>query len=139
MGLLKEAVVTEEDRSRLGEMIRSLRTIGDPFRYHLRELEDRLRHATAVRQAALDPGVVSMNSTVRVVDLDTGRADTLTLVYHGQAGVFDNRLSVLTPLGLKLVGSHVGDEIEWQVPAGVRRLKVERILYQPEAAGHFNL
>jgi hypothetical protein len=32
-----------------------------------------------------------------------------------------------------------GDEIEWDVPAGRRRFKVEAGLYPPEAAGDTNL
>jgi regulator of nucleoside diphosphate kinase len=33
----------------------------------------------------------------------------------------------------------VGDIIEWQVPAGKRMLKIEDVLYQPEAAGDYHL
>src|SRR5215211_7702557 len=51
------ATVTEQDRLRLEEMARSLHTVGDPFRCHLRELEDRLRDAAIVPPARLDPGV----------------------------------------------------------------------------------
>jgi regulator of nucleoside diphosphate kinase len=60
-------------------------------------------------------------------------------VYHGEAGMFGSRLSVLTPLGVRLLGARVGDVIEWPVPSGVRRLRVQRILFQPRAAGDFNL
>ena len=52
--------------------------------------------------------------------------------------MFGSRLSVLTPLGVRLLGFRVGDVIEWPVPCGVRRLRVERILFQPEAAGKSN-
>jgi regulator of nucleoside diphosphate kinase len=133
------ATVTEQDRLRLEEMARSLHTVGDPFRCHLRELEDRLRDAAIVPPARLDPGVISMNSDVRLEDLDSGRRQTLTLAYHGTSEVFDSRLSVLTPLGVKLLGARVGDVIGWPVPCNVRRVKVKEILYQPEAAGDFNL
>jgi regulator of nucleoside diphosphate kinase len=53
--------------------------------------------------------------------------------------MFDGRLSVLSGLGIKLVGQRVGDIVEWEVPAGVRRLRIDKILFQPEAAGHFHL
>jgi hypothetical protein len=33
----------------------------------------------------------------------------------------------------------VGQTVEVRVPAGIRRLKVERILYQPESAGDLHL
>ena len=139
MQLREAAIVTEQDRLRLEEMIRSLRTVGDPLRCHLGELEDRLQRATVVPAVALDGDVASMNSVLALVDLDSGRGQTLTLAYHGTSGVFDSRLSVLTPLGVRLLGSRVGDVIEWPVPDDVRRLRVKGILYQPEAAGDFNL
>jgi regulator of nucleoside diphosphate kinase len=44
-----------------------------------------------------------------------------------------NRLSVLAPLGTALLGYREGDELDWRMPGGMRRLRVERILDQPEA------
>jgi regulator of nucleoside diphosphate kinase len=38
-----------------------------------------------------------------------------------------------------MLGYEVGDVFEWEVPAGKRRLRVEKILYQPEASGDFDL
>jgi regulator of nucleoside diphosphate kinase len=46
-----------------------------------------------------------------------------------------NRISVLAPIGTAILGYRLGDVIEWQVPAGLRRLRVEEVLYQPERAG----
>jgi regulator of nucleoside diphosphate kinase len=37
------------------------------------------------------------------------------------------------------LGYRVGDVFTWQVPDGVRRLKVKQILYQPEASGDYHL
>ena len=49
------------------------------------------------------------------------------------------RLSVLTPLGAALLGASVGDIVECNTPGGIRRLRIEKLLYQPEAAGDFHL
>jgi regulator of nucleoside diphosphate kinase len=38
-----------------------------------------------------------------------------------------------------MLGYRRGDVIEWEVPSGMRRLKVEEVLYQPESKGDFNL
>jgi regulator of nucleoside diphosphate kinase len=37
-----------------------------------------------------------------------------------------------------MLGYRVDDEFEWNVPAGVRRMRVTRVEYQPEAAGDFD-
>ena len=51
----------------------------------------------------------------------------------------EERVSILAPIGTAIIGYRVGDAVEWEVPAGIRRLKVEKILYQPEAAGDYDL
>jgi hypothetical protein len=48
-------------------------------------------------------------------------------------------VSVLTSLGAALLGARVGDVVEWQTRRGLRRLRIKRILFQPESAGAFDL
>ena len=79
-----------------------------------------------------------MNSSVRLKDLDTKKELTYTLVFPSDADAGQNRISVLAPIGTALIGYRVGDIITWEVPAGRRRLKVEKIIYQPEAAGDYD-
>ena len=80
-----------------------------------------------------------MNSKVRVRDLATDKVETYTLVYPDDADINAKRLSIFAPLGAALLGSRTGEVVSFEVPAGTRRLRIERILYQPEAAGHFHL
>ena len=61
-----------------------------------------------------------------------------TLVFPEEANIDQNRISVLAPLGTALLGYKVGDTLEWEVPAGLRRLKVIEILYQPEPAEDYH-
>jgi regulator of nucleoside diphosphate kinase len=135
----KTVVVTDADLTRLEVMLRSLHGVGDPYGAHVRELREHVRQATLVPAREVEPDVVTMNSRVRTRDLESGRIATFTLVYHGDAGTFDERLSVLSPLGIRALGSRVGDVLEWQVPRGVRRLMIEQILYQPETEKAFEL
>ena len=131
--------VTDADLTRLESMIRSLRTVGEPFRGQVNELREHVRRARLVRAKEVEPDVVTMNSRVRVRDVESGRVETFTLAYHGEAGMFGDRLTVLSPLGIRVLGARVGDILEWDVPHGVRRLVVERILYQPETENEFEL
>jgi regulator of nucleoside diphosphate kinase len=76
-----------------------------------------------------------MNSAVIVKDLDSGKEFTYTLVYPEFANSSENKISILAPIGTALLGYKVGDIIEWEVPAGKRKLKVKKILSQPKLAG----
>jgi regulator of nucleoside diphosphate kinase len=74
-----------------------------------------------------------MNSRVCFIDLDTGEEMICSLVFPGEADIEQHKLSVLAPIGIALLGYRAGDTLEWKVPAGLRRLKVKEVLYQPEA------
>jgi regulator of nucleoside diphosphate kinase len=80
-----------------------------------------------------------MNSRVRLRDLDSGEQMEVSLVYPAAADVKSNKVSVLAPIGTAILGYRTGDTIDWEVPAGLRRLKVEDVLYQPEASGDYSL
>ncbi len=58
-----------------------------------------------------------------------------TLVFPNEADIEQNRISILAPVGMALLGYKVDDTVEWHVPDGLSRLKVKEILYQPEASG----
>ena len=139
----EQVVVTAADRERLRRMIESLRdsfpTAGDPLESFLRSLEDHLRNASVVPENTVEDDVVTMNSRVGVRQPDTGAAQVFTLVYDGDADPFGDKLSVVTPLGTAVLGSRVGDVIEWQARRGSRGYRIEEILFQPEAAGDYGL
>jgi hypothetical protein len=59
----------------------------------------------------------------------------VTLVYPGERHLFDDGLSVVTPVGAALIGLAEGQSLSYPMPDGAARtITVEKILYQPEAA-----
>jgi regulator of nucleoside diphosphate kinase len=68
---------------------------------------------------------VCMGSAVEFRDDTTGKAQTVTLVYPGEADISQGKISVLTPIGTALIGVRAGDSITWRTRAGeLRRLTV---------------
>jgi len=57
----------------------------------------------------------------------------LTLVFPPDRGKDAGAVSVLAPIGTAMIGYRVGDEFERDTPDGETRLRVEKILCQPEA------
>lgn len=105
----------------------------------LASLKEELDRGRVVEPRKVPKGVVTMHSRVRVRDLDDGEMETYCLVYPEEADITEGKLSVLAPLGTALIGTRVGEVVEFDAPAGTRRLKVDKILYQPEAAGDYHL
>jgi regulator of nucleoside diphosphate kinase len=49
------------------------------------------------------------------------------LIAEPEADLNAGRISVLAPLGTALLGYREGDEVEWQMPGGLRQLRIERV------------
>ncbi len=104
-----------------------------------RALAEELDRAALVSPKDMPADVVTMNSQVRFRDLSDDSVHVRTLVYPQRADSAADTLSVLAPLGAALLGLSVGQEINWRLPGGGNtNLRVEEILYQPEAAGEFH-
>ncbi|MEX2121486.1 MAG: nucleoside diphosphate kinase regulator [Pirellulales bacterium] len=131
----RNILITDADRRRLGTLIERATNIGLVDRRYIDDLSHELERATAVDPDDVPNDVITMNSTVRVRDLDTGEVETYTLVYPAEADIEEKRISVLAPVGTAIIGYRVGDVIKWPVPSGFVRLRVEAIIYQPEHAG----
>lgn len=134
----KSAVISETDFDRLSHLMESPR-YRTTHATLMRELKQELANGKVVAPERLPKGVVTMNSKVRIRDMGSDELETYTLVYPDDANIDENKLSVLAPLGAALLGARTSQVIRIEVPAGRRRLRVERILYQPEAAGDFHL
>jgi regulator of nucleoside diphosphate kinase len=80
-----------------------------------------------------------MNSIVRISFLNANKTIEFQIVYPNQANVKNNKISIFSPIATALIGYKIGDEIDWIVPAGVTKIRIESIVYQPEAAGHYNV
>lgn len=132
--------VTEADLNRLQALIAGMRNHGShKVRAHLDRLENELDQAEIVAPQSIPKDVITMRSRVRLQDIDSGQEMVYSLVFPNEANLGQGKISVLAPIGTAMIGYQVGDTIEWEVPAGLKRLRVEEILYQPEGAGDYHL
>ncbi|MDY0041140.1 MAG: nucleoside diphosphate kinase regulator [Desulforhabdus sp.] len=132
--------VTEFDFKRLDKLIEMLEDKpGGLDDKYLQVLDEELRRAKVVAPTSIPADIITMNSRVRLTDLESGKDVVYQLVFPGDADAGQNKISILAPIGTALIGFRVGDTVEWEAPAGVKRMKIEEILYQPEAAGDFHL
>jgi regulator of nucleoside diphosphate kinase len=135
----KSIQITEFDFQRLNRLLRQAQHSDYCGSEYLAELQVELDHAQIVPSQAISQEIVTMNSIVVLLDLVTRKEETYTLVFPEDADIGQGKISILAPIGTAMLGYGIGDTFEWQVPAGKRRLKVKRIIYQPEAAGDYHL
>jgi regulator of nucleoside diphosphate kinase len=135
----RHIVITEDDMARLRGLVRHGRMASRKDQAHLAELDTELDSAEVIPARDVMPDVVTMGSTVRVRDVDSGTRRTYRLVFPVEADIERSRISVLAPIGTALLGLRAGDEFESAAPGGTKRFQVEHVLFQPEAAGHAGL
>ena len=131
--------ITELDYNRLSGLIDRTRERNSTDREYLNKLEAELDRAEIVEPKDIPADVITMRSKVRLKDLVSGESNTYSLVFPTEADFAAGKISVLAPIGTAILGYKQGDTIEWPVPSGLRKLKVEEIVYQPEAAGDSEL
>lgn len=123
-----QLIITDRDLDRLRRVIDLHDTPAGE------QLESELQRATVVEWRAVPPTVVTMCSEVAYEDCATGERRTVRVVFPNEADPSRGKISVMAPIGSALIGLSVGQEIEWRVPGGRKRLRVVEIPYQPEAA-----
>ena len=133
-----DLLISSYDKKRIMDLLRN-RDASSEVREELDDLTWEIQRGAEVRPQEVPPDVVTMNSSVRVSDLGTSKSEVITIVFPSDANYEEGKVSILTPLGTALLGYRVGDVVYWHVPRGIRQLRIDEILYQPEAAGHYHL
>lgn len=98
-----------------------------------------LENAKIIEPEKIPSNVVTMNSIVKLTFLNNNKQVQFQLVYPNEANLKENKISIFSPVATALIGYSVGDIIEWIVPAGLTKIKIDEIVYQPEASGDYNL
>jgi regulator of nucleoside diphosphate kinase len=127
----RHIVITESDASRLrGLLATRMGAVRDHG--HLEELAAELERALIAGSDEVPGDVITMHTRVRVLDLKSREHRELVLVFPLESDPAAGRISVLAPLGTALLGYREGDEVEWTMPGGLRRLRIEKV-WQPPA------
>jgi regulator of nucleoside diphosphate kinase len=135
----KKIYITDSDMKHLLKLVKTAREFNQEDEKYLRDLESELGKASIVKSEDIPNNVITMNAKVLLKDLDSKEELAYQLVFPEDSNPGQDKISVLTPIGTALLGYNEGDTIEWAVPAGITRLKVKKILYQPEAVGKYDL
>src|SRR5438132_8927693 len=133
-----DLVISSFDKERLKQLLNATETSASD-RADLEDLTREIERGAEVRPEEIPPDVVTMNSTIRVTDLESGSSYVYTIVFPADADYDTGKISILAPLGTALLGYRIGDVVNWRMPGGNRRLRIDAIVYQPEAAGDFHL
>ncbi len=90
----------------------------------IKELEELIENAVILDESSVDTGVVSLGSTVKVLNMDVNAEFTYALVGSNESNPMEGKISDQSPIGAELIGKRAGDEISVTVPNGTVHLKL---------------
>jgi regulator of nucleoside diphosphate kinase len=132
----QKILVTEFDSRRLKTLVVTAKTPGCSMEGMLNRLQHLLENAEIVAPERIPAHVVTMNSKLRLKDYKSSEEMVVSLVFPTDAknGKYfdDMNVSILSKIGLSIFGLKTGDIVSGEI-------RIEEILFQPEATGRFDL
>jgi regulator of nucleoside diphosphate kinase len=130
---LPEIKVTKTDLEKLDAMLADRSPIRSWKAVEI--LVRELLRAKIVDEHEIPAHVVTMGSRVEFREAENDLSTVATLVYPGDSGLYDDAVSVLTPVGAILLGLSEGQSMRYSGPDGkLKNISVIKVLHQPEAA-----
>ncbi|HOZ81888.1 MAG TPA: nucleoside diphosphate kinase regulator [Bacteroidia bacterium] len=136
---MSKLIINRLDYARIKKSISDAKQFKSISNSEAEKLQQELDAAKIVEPEAIPSNVVTMNSIVKLSFLNNDKKIQFQIVYPEQANIKENKISIFSPIATALIGYKVNDEVEWIVPAGLTRIRIDEIVYQPEAAGDFDL
>lgn len=97
------------------------------------------QQADVVPSRQVAPDVVTLYSLIEVQRPGQPTRQKLALCYPDDAEPEQGFLSVLSPMGMELLGLRLGDTARWQEPSGqAAQATIVAMLFQPESSGDYS-
>jgi transcription elongation factor GreA len=93
-------------------------------------LNDWIARAEVIDVSKLSGDKVVFGATVKLLDVETDKQVTYTLVGELEADIKRRLISVTSPLARGLIGKAVGDLVTVQSPGGAREYEVVEVLFE---------
>ena len=136
---MEKIIISKQDSTRIHNAIRDAKLKNTIKKEDAEKLLAELHSAKIVPSAEVPKDVVTMNSIVKIHFENNTKPVQFQIVYPEQANMKENKISIFSPVASALIGYRVNDEIDWVIPSGMTKIIIDEIIYQPEAAGDFDL
>ena len=87
-------------------------------------LMEELERGNIVEDNAIENDIIRINSEVIIEEMSTQKQMKFQIVLPSQANIKESKYSVLVPLSVAIIGFKVNDQVDWELPAGNKTLKV---------------
>ena len=97
----------------------------------IKEIEGKLSHVQVIDVTEINAkGKVIFGSTVLLLDIDTDKETTYTIVGEDEADIKTGLISYTSPIARALISKNEGDEVGFNAPDGERSYEILEVRYE---------
>jgi regulator of nucleoside diphosphate kinase len=104
---------------------------------NLQLFRKKITSAQKVNPQDFPPNVVSMNSFIKLNQVNTGIIFTVKLVYPEFENIKERKISIFSTMGEAIFSRRIGDEVTYKTRQKEKRIKIMDVIFQPEANGNY--
>lgn len=132
---MKKLIITKQDYQLLKSYLIKIQAAPGSGINKLKHMLQGLNPAALPEPTEVPSDVITMNSQVKIEFQGTQKTEAMYVVYPDQADAAQRRISIFSPLAMALLGRRQGDRVSVSTPSRTVNIQIDRILYQPQAAG----
>lgn len=95
------------------------------------QLSQELDRAIISKESVLDNSIIRINSHVTIEDVKANKQMKIQIVLPSLANVTERKISILAPLSVAIIGFKENDQVDWELPAGIKTLKIIKVENTP--------
>ncbi|PTS92038.1 transcription elongation factor GreA, partial [Pedobacter sp. HMWF019] len=119
-----QLIITRKEYDLLSNHLKLSSRLSD---FNKDKLHNELKSAKIVTKDNLPEDAIVLDSLVTIQDEETAQEFTFHLVTPEEANMRLNKLSVLAPIGIALLGYTSGARVDWEMPTGVKKFKIIKV------------
>lgn len=123
----KKLIIEENEFELIKEKMQDVQQKADPiYNLSIKRFKKEMQMATVLKQDEIPNDIVRMNSKIKI-QIDSNLVRDFQIVLPEKSNISKNKLSMLSPMGLAIYGYSVNDEIAWQFPSGLTKIKILKV------------
>jgi len=123
----KRIILNHSNYVVLKGLVDSLKRAGKMKQPHFARFAREMKDAIVMDSQTIPDDVITMYSRVVYTYIDSGKSSEAVIAFPAQASQSYSHVSILSPLGLALIGEREGTEVEYVAPGGTYKLKIEEV------------
>jgi regulator of nucleoside diphosphate kinase len=88
------------------------------------QLAQELDRAIISKENTLDSSIIRIGSHVTIEDVKANKQMKIQIVLPSLSNVTEKKISILAPLSVAIIGFKENDQVDWELPAGIKTLKI---------------